>query len=59
MRKVLLILTRSVEPLNDVVTAAERSNPENQITVADLTVENPDYPELLRAIFEADSVQVW
>lgn len=59
MRQVLLVLTQSLDPLNDVVTATERTLPDATITVADLTLDTPDYPGLVEAIFAADSVQVW
>ncbi len=59
MRQVLLVLTQSLDPLNDIVTATERTLPETAITVVDLTTETPNYPGLLEAIFAADSVQVW
>jgi hypothetical protein len=59
MRHVLLILTQSLDPLNDIVTATERTLPDTEVRVADLTTETPDYRGLLEAVFEADSVQVW
>lgn len=59
MRRVLLVLTQSLDPLNDVVTHVERSLPDTQVEVADLTLEAPDYEALLTAVFRADSVQVW
>ena len=59
MRQVLLVLTQSVEPLNDIVTQVERTLPETRVEVADLTVESPDYEALLAGVFRADSVQVW
>ena len=59
MRRVLLVLTDSLDPLNDIVTGVEKTLPETSVEVADLTVESPDYPALVRAIFQADSVQVW
>jgi hypothetical protein len=59
MRQVLLVLTQSLDPLNDIVTATERTLPETAVTVVDLTTETPNYPGLLEAIFAADSVQVW
>jgi hypothetical protein len=59
MRHVLLVLTKSLDPLNDIVTSVERTLPDHRVTVADLTVDTPDYPALLDAIFAADSVQVW
>jgi len=59
MREVLLVLTQSLDPLNDIVTATERTLPDTAVTVADLTTDTPNYPGLLEAIFAADSVQVW
>jgi hypothetical protein len=59
MRQVLLVLTQSLDPLNDIVTATERTLPDTAVTVVDLTTETPNYPGLLEAIFAADSVQVW
>ncbi len=59
MRHVLLVLTESLDPLNDVVTHTEKTLPEVTVEVADLTVESPDYPALVDALFRADSVQVW
>jgi len=59
MRRVLLVLTRSLDPLNDIVTATERTLPDTDVRVFDLTAEAPDYRRLLEAVFEAESVQVW
>ena len=58
-RRVLLVLTQSLDPLNDIVTHVEQTLPEVQVEVADLTVETPDYEALLAAVFRSDSVQVW
>ena len=59
MRRVLFILTQPLDPLNDIVTGVERTLPQVEIEVADLTVETPDYARLVGSIFAADSVQVW
>lgn len=59
MRRLLLIRTQSLSPLDDAVTGAEQALPDHQVETLDLTVDNPDYDRLLTAIFEADSVQVW
>lgn len=59
MRRILLVLTRSLDPLNDIVTGAEQHLPETEVEVIDLTTDRPDYDHLLTAIFAADSVQVW
>lgn len=59
MRHILLVLTQSLDPLNDIVTATERTLPDTDVRVVDLTVESPDYLRLLEAVFAADSVQIW
>lgn len=59
MRRVLLVLTQSLDPLNDIVTQVEQTLPDTQVEIADLTVAAPDYGALLAAVFQADSVQVW
>lgn len=59
MRRVLLVLTQSLDPLNDIVTGLEKALPETHVEVVDLTIQTPDYGHLLDAIFAADSVQVW
>ncbi len=59
MRRVLLIITRSLDPLNDIVTRAQQELPDAQAEVFDLTADAPDYDALVQRIFEADSVQVW
>ncbi len=59
MRQVLIVLTQSLEPLNDIVTQVEGTLPAVKVEVADLTVDAPDYDALVGRIFQADSVQVW
>ncbi len=59
MSKVLLIITKVNDPLNEVVVANEQSLPNHQVKVIDLTSGEPDYPSLLEEIFSSDSVQVW
>lgn len=59
MRQALLILTKPLEPLNDIITGVERTLPNLEIRVADLTVDGPDYDRLLLEIFAAGSIQVW
>lgn len=58
-RRVLIVVTKSLDPLNDIVTGVQRTLPDHAVTIADLTVENPDYEALLDRVFDADSVQVW
>lgn len=59
MRQVLLVLTQSLDPLNDIVVATEQTLPDTRVEVVDLTVPSPNYQGLLESIFQADSVQVW
>jgi hypothetical protein len=59
MRKILLIITKSLEPLDDVVIAHECQLPGCEVKSVDLTAEEPDYRALIHEIFVADSVQVW
>ena len=59
MSKVLLIITKTNDPLNEVVVANEQSLLDHQVSVIDLTSGEPDYRALLEEIFSSDSVQVW
>jgi hypothetical protein len=59
MNKVLLIITTTNDPLNELVISNEESLPNHQVKVIDLTSGEPDYPALLEEIFSSDSVQVW
>lgn len=59
MPKLLHILTETEDALAKDVIAKQRSNPDHQIDVVDLTQTDADYKKLLEKIFEADSVQVW
>lgn len=59
MKTVLHILTRPDDPTARTVLAAQQQDPALKVEVADLTVPQPDYDELLKAIFRADSIAVW
>ena len=59
MRKILLIITKSLDPLEEVVIAHESHLPGCEVKSVDLTAEEPDYRALIREIFAADSIQVW
>ena len=59
MRRVLVLLTQSMDPLNDVVTQAQTLLPGHAVEIVDLTQGEPDYQRVLKAVFDADSVQVW
>jgi len=59
MRKILLVITRPLNPLDEVVIAHESHLSGCEIKSVDLTAEEPDYRALLHEIFAADSIQVW
>jgi hypothetical protein len=59
MRKILLIVTKRLDPLDEVVIAHERHLPGCEVKAVDLTAEEPDYRALIHEIFAADSIQVW
>ena len=59
MRHVLLVLTRPDDPLDNPLREAIVQRPDTQVETIDLRGDNPDYPQLLQAIFLSDSVQVW
>ena len=59
MRKILLIITKSLDPLDEVVIAQERLLPGREVKSVDLTAAEPDYRALIQEIFSADSIQVW
>lgn len=59
MRQILILQTKTLEPLNDMVIAVEQGMPDVRVEVLDLTVERPDYARVVEQIFAADSVQVW
>lgn len=59
MRRVLIVVTKPFDPLRDTLAEAETSLADTEVEQIDLTVESPDYPRLLEAIFASDSVQVW
>jgi len=59
MRKILLIVTKRLDPLDEAVIAHESHLPGCAVKSVDLTAEEPDYRALIHAIFAADSIQVW
>jgi hypothetical protein len=59
MSTVLHILTKPEDTLAQAVLARQQPQAELRVEVVDLTCRVPDYAELLRQIFAADSVQVW
>jgi len=58
MKKILHVLTNENDALASEVLSQQQS-PEWKLEIIDLTRGQPDYPALVRKIFEADSVAVW
>jgi hypothetical protein len=59
MRSLLHIITRPEEGFVNEIIRHQADQTDNQVVVVDLTVEHPDYEELLEKIFTSDSIQVW
>lgn len=59
MSKLLHILTKPDDTLSAEIIEAQRGHSGQQIKVVDLTNADPNYSDLLKEIFTADSVQVW
>jgi hypothetical protein len=60
MRRVLHILTRRDDALAREVIARQRQQGRlDEIEIVDLSEARPDYEELLKKIFAADSVECW
>ncbi|MBM3903449.1 MAG: hypothetical protein FJ379_15390 [Verrucomicrobia bacterium] len=59
MKIQLHVLTRSLETSKLELLEAIRRQPDLEVRMVDLTVPQPDYRELVEAIFAADSVVTW
>jgi hypothetical protein len=59
MRSILHIVTTPDDTLAESIISRQRSLPDQEVKVADLTVPHPDYRALLEVIFTADSIQMW
>jgi len=59
VRIVLHIVTKPNDTLAAEVIAKQRTLTGLLVKVADLTVIDPDYQNVLEEIFAADSVEVW
>ena len=59
MTTALHILTKADDALAVEMIARQRSEAGQTVEVVDLTVDSPDYANLLERIFAADSVAVW
>jgi hypothetical protein len=58
MAGILHLLTRREDALAAEIIARQKDTGRD-IVVVDLTVEETDYPEIVKSIFRADSVQTW
>jgi hypothetical protein len=59
MRHVLHIITREPDDVVAQVMRAQEASGDYQVRTVDLRQADPDYEDLLRAIFSADSVECW
>jgi len=59
MPQLLHIITRPDDSLAQEIISRQKQDTGNQVEVVDLTAGEPDYRELARKIFAADSVEVW
>ena len=59
MATALHILTKPNDALAVDIIAQQRIQGGQKVDVVDLTVDPPDYADLLERIFAADSVAVW
>lgn len=59
MRSVLLILTSEDQSLPRELARRWPEQEKHRLAIVDLTAPGPDYEELLKSIFAADSIQVW
>lgn len=60
MRHVLHIMTKKNDALARLVVEQQQDGAAKQtVEMIDLTQPNPDYNELVKKIFESDSIEVW
>jgi hypothetical protein len=59
MRRILHILTGSSDELAGKIVKLQLESGAYEVVTADLTAPSPDYDELVREIFNSDSVEVW
>ena len=59
MRQILHILTKADDALARQMIEEQKANSHKNIEIVDLTQAKPNYDELVRKIFDADSVAVW
>jgi hypothetical protein len=59
MRQLLHIVTKPNDDLARMIIKNEQSLPNTKLEVVDLANPNPDYTQLVKKIFAADSIHVW
>jgi hypothetical protein len=59
MRHLLHIVTTKNDTLAQAIQDEQTNASEMQVEAVDLTLANPNYADLVRKIFEADSIAVW
>lgn len=59
MRRCLHLLTRPTDSLVDQILSRQKEIPDTEVIVIDLTVPGVDYIEVVRLVFECESVATW
>ena len=59
MKTLLHLLNQPADDLVLAVVSAQKSNPENTVTVIDLSRPETDYRAVVESVFSADSIQCW
>lgn len=59
MRSVLFILASEDQSLPRELARRRPEQEKHRLAIFDLTAPGPDYEELLKRIFAADSIEVW
>ena len=59
MKTILHIITSKDDALSDEIIRLQGGLPECRVESVNLAEANPDYAQLVRRIFAADSVAVW
>jgi hypothetical protein len=59
MPKILHILTRPEDSLVREILEKQRAAGAQEVDSVDLNGDTPDYHDLVRRIFAADSIEVW
>jgi hypothetical protein len=59
MKTLLHLLNQPADELVLAVVAAQKSDPDNAVTVIDLSQPETDYRAVVESVFSADSIQCW